>query len=125
MKKREPKERRKYPRVDTSNLLECCCLDENENEVDHCMARAIDVSPVGVKIESFQKIESEMIRLIAVDLDGSLIESKGRVVHSRKTEDGRYENGIGFAGTELENTRFALKLIGVCHRAEPVFVMVK
>jgi hypothetical protein len=51
-------ERRKYLRVDTSNLLECCCLDENEKELDHCMVKAIDVSPAGVKIESFQEIES-------------------------------------------------------------------
>jgi c-di-GMP-binding flagellar brake protein YcgR len=121
----EKNERRKYLRVDTSNLLECCCLDEKENEVDHCMVKAIDVSPAGVKIESFQEIETEMIRLVAVEADGNLIESKGWVVHSRKTEDGKYESGICFAGTELENTRFALKLIGVCPQAEPAFVMVK
>ena len=75
------------------------------------LARAIDVSPVGVKIETFQEIESEMIRLIAVDSDGTLIDIKCRIVHSRQTEEGRYEFGICLAGTELENTRFALKLI--------------
>jgi len=121
----EERECRKYPRVCTSNLIAFCCLDQNENELDHCMARAIDVSPVGVKIETFQEIESEMIRLISVDSDGTLIDIKGRVVHRRKTEDGRYEIGICLAGTELENTCFALKLIGVCHRAEPAVVMVK
>jgi c-di-GMP-binding flagellar brake protein YcgR len=121
----DEKERRKYPRVDTSNLIACCCLDENGNELDYCMARAIDVSPVGVKFETFQEIESGIIRLISVDSDGTLIDIKGRVVHSRKTEDGRYEIGVCLAGTELENTRFALKLIGVCHRAQPAIVMVK
>jgi c-di-GMP-binding flagellar brake protein YcgR len=119
------KERRKYPRLDTSNLIACCCLDENENEQDHCMVRALDVSPVGVKIESFQDIESEMIRLTSVDSDGTLIEIKGRVVYRRQTEGCRYQIGICFTDTELENTRFALKLIGVCHQSEPVFVMVK
>lgn len=121
----EKNERRKYLRVDTSNLLECCFLDENGNEVDHCMVKAVDVSPAGVKIESFQKIETKMIRLVAVESNGNLIESKGRVIHSSKTQDGKYESGICFAGTELENTRFALKLIGVCPQAEPSFVMVK
>ncbi|MEJ2170999.1 MAG: PilZ domain-containing protein [Desulfobacterales bacterium] len=118
-------ERRKYPRVDTSNLLECCCLDEDGSELDHYLVRALDVSPVGVKIESFQEIESETIRLAAIDSDGSLIEIKGRIVHSRKTEAGSYEIGVCFADTELENTRFALKLIRVCQRSEPAFVMVK
>jgi hypothetical protein len=121
----EEKERRKYSRVDTSNLIDCCFLDENENELDHCMARALDVSPVGVKLETFQEIESEMIRLVSVDSDGTLIEIKGRVAHSCKTADGRYEIGICFAGTEFDKTQYALKLIGVCHRAEPAIVMVK
>ncbi len=118
-------ERRKYPRVDASNLIAYCCLDENENELDHCMARAMEVSPVGIKIETFHEIKSEMIRLISVDSDDTLIDIKGRVVHSRQTKEGRYVIGICLAGTELENTRFALKLIGVCHRAEPAFVMFK
>ena len=118
-------ERRKYPRVDASNLIECCCLDENDNELGHRMVRAIDVSPVGAKIESFQKIESETVRLATTDTDGSLFEIKGRVVHRHETEDGRYELGICFTESEVENTRFALKLIGVCNPAEQAFVMVK
>jgi c-di-GMP-binding flagellar brake protein YcgR len=118
-------ERRKYPRVDAGNLIECCCLDEDENELGHRMVRAVDVSPVGVKIESFQKIESEKVRLVTTDSDGSLFEINGRVVHSRQTEDGRYELGICFTESEVENTRFTLKLIGVCNPAEQAFVMVK
>ncbi|MEJ2170000.1 MAG: PilZ domain-containing protein [Desulfobacterales bacterium] len=118
-------DRRKYPRVDTSNLLDCCCLDEDGSELDHCLVRALDVSPVGVKIELFQYIKSEFLRLAAIDSDGTLIEIKGRVVHSRKNEAGSYEMGVCFADTELENTRFALKLIRVCQQSDPAFVMVK
>jgi c-di-GMP-binding flagellar brake protein YcgR len=116
---------RKYPRIDTSNLIICSSLSENETELDHCLARAINVSPVGVKIETFQRTESEIIRLCSVDSDGTLIDIKGRVVHSRKIEDGKYEIGISLVGTEIENTRFALKLISVCCHADPAFVMVK
>jgi c-di-GMP-binding flagellar brake protein YcgR len=116
-------DRRKYPRVDTSNMIAYCCLDENDNELDHCMARAIDVSPVGVKIETFQAIDSEMIKLMAVDPDGPEIDIKCRIVHSRKTEEGRYVIGTCLAGTELENTRFTLKLIGVCNQGESEVVM--
>jgi len=118
-------DRRKYPRVDTSNLIAYCCLDENDNALDHCMARAIEVSPSGVKIETFQPIDSEMIKLITVDPDGPVIDIKCRIVHSRQTEQGKYVIGTCLAGTELENTRFTLKLIGVCNRGEPEVVMVK
>lgn len=119
------RERRKYPRIDADNLITYCCLDENENELDHCMARAMEVSPAGVKIETFHEIESEIIRLISIDSDDTLIDIKGRVVHSRQTKEGRYVTGICLAGTELENTRFALNLIAACQKAESAFVMVK
>lgn len=119
------KERRKYPRVDTCNLIHCCSLDEDGNELDQCMARAINVSPVGLKIELFQNIESEYIQLISADPDGNLIEIKGRIAHRYKTEDGRYELGISFDGSELENTRFTLDMISGNHKVEPHFVMVK
>lgn len=119
------RDRRKYPRIDADNLITYCCLDENENELNHCMARVIEVSPAGVKIETFHEIESEIIRLISFDSDDTLIDIKGRVVHSRQTKEGRHLIGICMAGTELENTRFALNLIAVCQQAKPAFVMVK
>lgn len=121
----EKKERRKYPRVDASNLITYCSLDENDNELDHCMARALEVSPAGIKIETFQEIESEMIRLISVDSDDILIDMKGRVVHSRQTQTGRYLIGISLEGTDLENTRFVLKLLAVSQHIKPAFVMTK
>jgi len=118
-------DRRKYPRIDTSGLLDCCCLDEDDSELDNCLVRVLDVSPVGLKIESFHNIESDILRLSAIDADGSLIQIKGRVVRSRKTEAGSYELGVSFADAELENTRFALKLIRICQFAGPGFIMVK
>jgi hypothetical protein len=100
-------------------------MDENNNELDHCMARALDVNPLGAKIETYQEILSENIRLTSVDVDDNLIDIMGRVVHVHKAEDGRYEIGVSFMGTKDENTDFALKLIGVCHKVEPAFIMVK
>jgi hypothetical protein len=72
-----------------------------------------------------QRPFNSMFNLVAVESDGNLIESKGRVVHSCKTEDGKYESGISFASTELENARFALKLIEACHKTEPTYIIVK
>ena len=119
------KERRKYPRINSWNLIACYCLDETGNEFKQCMARAVEVSPVGVKLETFQEIKSEMVRLVSADSPDTLMDIKGRVVHSHKTEDGRYEFGICLVGTEFENTHFSLKLIAACQEAEPAFAMVK
>jgi len=119
------KERRKYPRINSSNLISCCCLDEDGNELSHCLARAVDVSPVGVKLETFQDINSEMVRLMSTDSAGTLIDIKGKVVHRHQIEDGRCNIGISLSGTETENTRFILKLINTCHQTEPELVMQK
>jgi hypothetical protein len=119
------KERRKYPRVDTDNLVCYSCIDDDKNELDHCMARALDVNPLGAKIETYQEMATENILLTSVDVDGNLIDIMGKVVHCRKTNDDRYEIGIRFLGSHTENTDFALKLIGVCHKVGPGFVMVK
>ena len=121
----EKKERRKYPRVETSNLVSYSCLDKNQNEMDLCMATALDVNPLGAKIETYQEILSDNIHLTAIDGDNNLIEIVGKIVHTHRAEDGRYEFGISLVGTKAERTKFALKLIGVCHKVEPAFVMVK
>jgi hypothetical protein len=118
-------DRRKYPRVETSNLIACCCLDENDNELEHCMARALNVNPLGAKIETYQEILSENIQLTAGDADGNTIDIKGRVALGRKVDESQYQFGIQFLGTEAENTDFVLKLITVCHKIDPAYVMVK
>ena len=119
------KERRKYLRIDSSNLIACYCLDEAGNEVSHHMARAVDVSPVGVKLEIFQQFDSDRVRLMSSEAEGTLTDIEGRIVHSRQIEDGRYHIGVSFAGTETENTRYALKLINYCHQIQPDLVMLK
>ena len=99
----EDNDRRKYPRVETSNLIDCCCLDEYDNELEHFMARVLNISPVGAKIESFKEIDTENTRLVAVDSEGVLIDIKGKVVYRNKVEDGRFEaNGtrVAWAGNE-------------------------
>ena len=118
-------ERRKYPRVETNNLISYSCVDENGNELAHCMARVLDINPLGAKIETYQEILSENIHLTAVDVDDNLIGITGKIVYARRADDGKYEFGISFVGTSPENTNFALKLIAVCHKVKPANVMVK
>ena len=118
-------ERRKYPRVDTNNLISYSCMDENGNELANCMARVLDINPLGAKIETYQEILSESIHLTAVDIDDNLIGITGKIVRTRRTDDGKYEFGISFVGNIPENINFALKLIAVCHKVEPAIVMLK
>ena len=117
--------RRKYPRVDTNNLVSYSCLDENGNELDSCMAMALDINPLGARIETYQEILSENIYLTCVDVDDNIIGIIGRVAHSRKADGGKYEFGIKFLGTQDENIDFALNLINVTRMVEPSLIMEK
>jgi hypothetical protein len=108
-------ERRKYPRVDTNNLISYSCVDENGNELAHCLARILDINSLGAKIETNQEILSETIHLTAVDVDDNLIGIIGKIVYTHRADDAKYEFGISFMGTSPENTDFALKLIAACH----------
>ncbi|MCP4625535.1 MAG: hypothetical protein GY850_18770 [bacterium] len=93
--------------------------------MDQCIATALDINPVGAKIETYQEILSDNIHLAAIDGDDNIIEIVGKVVHTHKAEDGRYELGINWVGTKAEKTKFALKLIDACHKVEPAFIMVE
>ena len=118
-------DRRKYPRVETDNLVSYCCLDEDGNDLNLCMARALDINPLGAKIETYEEILSENIQLTAVDTDDNLIDIMGRVPYARKVDEVRYEFGIQFLGTEAENTDFSLKMISVFHKTDPSFFWVR
>jgi hypothetical protein len=100
-------------------------LDENGNELDVCMARVLDVSPLGAKIETYREILSEKLHLVCIDVDDDLIDIMGRIVYAHKADDSRYEFGIRFLGTQDENTELSLKLIDACHKIEPSYVIVK
>jgi hypothetical protein len=107
------KDRRTYPRVETNNLVAYASFDRAGKEIEERMARALNVSPVGILIETPRELKSDRIRITSFDLDGKLIEIQGKVVHCRQTEDGSYQIGVCFEGTHEQNTRFTMGLISV------------
>ena len=107
------KDRRTYPRIETNNLVAYVSVDPAGNEIEERMARALNVSPVGVLIETPRELRSDQIRITAYDLDGKLIEIPGKVVHCRKTDHGNYQIGVCFTGTHEQNTQFTMGLISV------------
>lgn len=53
--------KRKYPRVKTSNGVSYVCIDENGNGIDQGMGRTLDVSLGGMLLETSVPIESKYI----------------------------------------------------------------
>jgi hypothetical protein len=95
-------EKRKYPRVPTSNIVSYVCIDKDGNELDQGMGKTVNISQRGTLLETTRPIESEYILLMTIDLNNKVIQAKGEVVHTRSVGSGKYLTGIHFQGNREE-----------------------
>ena len=116
-------DRRKHHRIKTQNLISHFSFDEGGALNAQGIGRAMDVSQGGILIETPQPIESEMLSLMAVDLDGNLFEIKGRLMHSNQSSSGMYLAGIAFVGSDWQVSNFVVKLVkGYNYRKNNLFI---
>lgn len=106
-------DQREYPRVEACNLISYTVTDPGGNPTDQRMGKALDVSQNGICLETARQVKSEYISLMTSDVEENLIEIKGRVAYSKKSEQNLFRTGIRLEGTHDENIRFAKKLIRV------------
>ncbi len=109
-------EKRKYPRVATSNIVSYICIDKDGNELDQGMGRTVNISQGGTLLETSRPIESDYIVILTIDLDNNVIQTKGEVVHTRSVEAGKYLTGIRFQGTREEVLRIVKSFIIDYHK---------
>ena len=79
------------------------------------MGVALDVSQSGILIESFQKVESEYLSIMATNKSNSILEIKGKVAYCRKTQSGKFKTGVMLQGSHDDNIRFVKELIRAYH----------
>ena len=106
-------DQREYARVEACNLISYAVTDQGGNPTDQRMGKALDVSQNGICLETARQVKSEYISLMTSDVEENLIEIKGRVAYSKKSEQNLFRTGIRLEGTHDENIRFAKKLIRV------------
>jgi len=102
---------RKYPRIQTRNLISHVTIDEAGKWICQGLSKAVDISKGGILLETPHPIESGLISLVAVDLDNKFIEIKGELVYCKKTAAGIYHSGIKFVSTKEQVVNFAVRLI--------------
>lgn len=105
------KEKRKNPRVTTSNVVSYVCLDEDGHQIAEGMGRTVDISQGGTLLETSVPIEAEYILLMSIDLENNIVETKGRVAHTRNVNPGKYLTGIEFLGPREEVTQVVKNFI--------------
>jgi hypothetical protein len=109
------KERRKYPRVAICDPISYLCLESNGETTCQNMGAVQNASQNGIKIETYEAIDTEFTILMFVDLGKNLVEIKGKVIYCRKTESGKFESGISLQGSSEEKIEFVKKLVRSYH----------
>jgi Tfp pilus assembly protein PilZ len=79
------------------------------------LGTVVDASQNGLKIETFDVIDSEFALFSFVDLEKKLLEIKGRVVYCKQKQSRKFESGISLQGTPAENIQFIKKLVRSYH----------
>jgi len=95
---------RKHQRIQSLNLS-YVCLDENHNIVKQGMGRTLNLSESGILLETHFPIESKYLVLMTIALKEDLLEIKGKPIHARSTETGKFEIGIEFLEPNQESIR--------------------
>jgi predicted Zn finger-like uncharacterized protein len=107
----EPIDRRKHPRVKTSNLISYFSFDETGKLISHGLGIALDISKSGILLETPYAIESGPIVLAALDWKNNLVELKGKLIYSVKESTEMYRSGIEFVGIDERVAEFIMNLI--------------
>ena len=101
---------RKYERIPSLNLS-YVCLDENNNIVKQGMGRTLNISESGILLETHFPIESKYLVILTIALEEDLLEIKGKPIHDRANETGKFEVGIEFLEPGHDSIRLLEKFI--------------
>ena len=116
-------DRRKYPRVNTTNLISHVTIDEMGRWIFQGMSRALDISRGGILLETAQPITPGCLSMMTVDMDNNLIEIKGELIHCSKSGPSTHQSGIKFISTDELVTKFVTQMIKVYnHRKNNVLI---
>ena len=90
-------EKRRYKRVDSTNLLNFVCLDDKCQPYTQGMGRTLNVSESGILLETHTPIEPNTLVSLAIGIADDLVEITGQVVYLKECAEGLYEAGINFS----------------------------
>lgn len=87
---------RREKRLESQNLLDFVVLGPDDRTLEHGLARTLNVSEHGLRIETPVALEAGQDILITLELANEMIEVRGRVVHSEASDEDLCAAGIEF-----------------------------
>lgn len=96
-------EKRRHPRINTSDSIEYILLDEKQNPLGRGEGRMLNLSQGGVLLETQNPLNGSFVLLIISNLKEDSLQVSGRVIYTRKPDNSSfYFTGIEFIESEGE-----------------------
>ena len=102
--------KRKHERIQSLNLS-YICLDEDQNIVKQGMGRTLNISESGILLETHFPVEPKHVVQLTISLEENLLDLKGKPVHVRSIDEGKYEIGIQFVERDKSTSGLLKKFI--------------
>lgn len=90
------KEKRGHYRINSQNLLNYACYDDQDNLVKQGMGRTLNVSETGILLETHVELEAGSRTELTIGLEEDLVTIQGRIVYVKSGQEGKFESGIHF-----------------------------
>ena len=113
-------EKRIDQRVQSANLLSYTCLDENDHEMMQGMGRTLNVSEGGILLETHVTIRPEYIVSLTMAIEDEIMDFKGKIAHTKKRADGKFESGIEFIEMDEGKQKFFKQYIVMFRRQQNI-----
>jgi len=97
------KNNRTNNRIPSKNLISYVCMDDDNKIVESGMGRTLNVSESGIMLETHTLLETNLIILLSIGLEENLIDIRGKIVHSKSMDEGKYNIGIQFIDLDSES----------------------
>jgi hypothetical protein len=118
-------DQRKHRRVKTNNLVSYFSFDGAGKFISHGIGIALDISKVGILLETPCAIESGLIVIATLDWENNLVEVNGKLVYFIKKPIEMYLTGIEFIDSDKKIVEFIVNLVkGYNYRGYNLFIAI-
>lgn len=97
-------EKRKFQRLDSLHLMDYLVIDNEGIKCDYSMARTLDVSINGIKVETLKEIPADSTLQITLGIEENLVNVEGQPTHTHSVGN-RFTTGVEFIKASAENRK--------------------
>ncbi|GAB6097363.1 hypothetical protein JCM14469_36170 [Desulfatiferula olefinivorans] len=92
-------EKRRKPRIETSNLVDYVLFDQARNTLEKGKGHTLNLSQTGLLLQTPVPLKGVFVMLMTIDLNGNDVKVEGRLIYTKRDESsGRYLSGVEFTG---------------------------